>query len=156
MDSNLAELDPADPIRIAYEREHNPWGAAATETSARNWANAMIDAARSLSQPGSGHSQAEKVQGEVQSKVDSRMKASMDKKKRGSLNLEDRSGSGANAPEVGEKERDMETDWEDKEHKEKVSEMYLQPTMRVLQGLADKYERLGKYVDVWKWLMIAR
>ena len=146
MDSSidLAKLDPADPIRLAYDRQHNPWGAAATETSARDWANIVIDTVRSMVHPNTGGSQAKKVQGEVTGKVDERMKRSMDRKKRGSLNVADQAEFGSGGFEMGEKEREGEDAWSNKSEQDKVQETYLQPTMRVIQGLADKWERLAK------------
>lgn len=92
----------------------------------------------------SGRSKAKRVEGEISGRVDERMKESMDKKKRGSINKDEQAAFGAQPYQMGDKEKELEDEWEDKSEQQKAKEMYLQPTMRVIQGLADKWERAAK------------
>jgi hypothetical protein len=106
--------------KIVNARAQDPWGPAATEESATHWAEGVQDVITSLS---AGHTTKEEKSARktVKAKFDSKLDEDKDKLK--------------DADQGDEKD-------DDRNRKDLAVRMYAQPTMRVVAGLADKWERM--------------
>lgn len=106
--------------KIVDERAQDPWGPAATEESATHWAEGVQDLVTSLAA-----GQTTKEEKDARQTV----KTNFDEK------LDEDKGKLKDAGQGDEKD-------DDRSRKDLAVRMYAQPTMRVVAGIADKWERM--------------
>jgi hypothetical protein len=118
------ETDGKAVHQLVEERAENPWGPAAVEASATHWAEGVQDVVTSLS---AGHTTKEEKSARKAVKAKFDEKLDQDKEK------------------LHEADQGDEKD-DERNRKELALKMYAQPAMRVVAGLADKWERMEQYV----------
>jgi len=116
--------DGKDAQKIVTERTDNIWGPAAVESSATRWAEGVQDAVSSLA-AGQKPSQEKSVRDGAKKAFDDKLKE----------DLEAQDSADRKDPKDDKRNR-----------RELAIKLYGQPTMRVIAGIADKWERLEKYV----------
>jgi len=116
--------DGKDAQEIVSERTDNIWGPAAVESSATRWAEGVQDAVSSLA-AGQKPPQEKAVREGAKEAFDDKLKE----------DLEAQDTADRKDPKDDKRNR-----------KELAIKLYGQPAMRVVAGIADKWERLEKYV----------
>lgn len=118
--------DGKDAERIVSERTDNIWGPAAVESSATRWAEGVQDAISSMA-AGQKPPQEKSAREGLKSAFDDKLKDDLENQ-----DMADR--------------KDAKDD--KRNRKELAIRLYGQPAMRVVAGIADKWERLEQYVTV--------
>jgi hypothetical protein len=113
-----------DAQKIVSERTDNIWGPAAVESSATRWAEGVQDAVSSLA-AGQKPPQEKSVREGAKQAFDDKLKE----------DLEEQDTADRKDPKDDKRNR-----------RELAIKLYGQPAMRVVAGIADKWERLEKYV----------
>lgn len=107
---------------LVKERTESTWGPAATEQSATKWAESVQGVAQSMATAGTTSEEKDIKEG-LEEQIEKGAKKDQEKMK----------SAGQEDP-----------DDKDRSKKELVIRMYAQPGMRVLSGLADKWERFDQ------------
>ncbi|ORY28959.1 hypothetical protein BCR39DRAFT_533329 [Naematelia encephala] len=121
----IHSLDDNYTTKVAASRARDEWSPAATEFKATNWAQSISDTLVSVSSPKSSDQMESVTQG-IQTTVDEQLGRDMRKKEI----------AGATMPGDAELSR-----------KDKAVSMYAQPGMRVVAGMADKWERFANALN---------
>lgn len=116
--------DGKDAQEIVSERTDNIWGPAAVESSATRWAEGVQDAVSSLA-AGQKPPQEKAVREGAKEAFDDKLKEDLE------------------AQDTADRK---DTKDDKRNRKELAIKLYGQPAMRVVAGIADKWERLEKYV----------
>lgn len=122
------------PLDLDVDVAAPNWGPAAIEANSSKWANNILGTVTAISSGQGG--QMDKVQKSLAEKKDEMLQAS----------IERRGGSDDQVEVDGETKGEDD----DKADKDKAIDLYARPAMRVVGGLADKWERIAKWVmRVW-------
>lgn len=101
-----------------------PWGPAASEQKASSWAGEVEELFLSVAKPSKTSKTSKTLAGHASDRVREKIDGDMQTKE-----------------EQGEKEPE---EGKHMKRSDKVMELYGQPTMRIIGGLADKWERIAK------------
>jgi hypothetical protein len=116
-------MDAEDISRLAEERTADPWGPSASESKATAWSQHVQDALLSVTGSSQGDKEATEIAQDAQEGVEEHLQADMKKR---------------------EDAGDIEKGDAEMSRKDKAIKLYAQPAMRVISGLADKWERVAK------------
>nr|XP_031858990.1 uncharacterized protein CI109_005658 [Kwoniella shandongensis]KAA5526062.1 hypothetical protein CI109_005658 [Kwoniella shandongensis] len=108
----------ASPSRSVTSQDQTDWSPSATESKASEWASTMRDTLTSLTNPAGG---AKGFESQVTEEVNGVMVSDMKKKE--------------------------DSELKDKSTKDKAIALYGKPAMRIIGGLADKWERIANALD---------